>query len=219
MPGVHRPPREIFAAGEAYRRFCFSVRRPVSDFPPTTTWRDVTLSLDALYQMAWRWLGLSAAVTLVPHVLVWGLDLPGSGAEVVGVGAATVVFVAVYLASIPVHEGLHALAMWLAGGLGWSEIHFGARWREGIVYVHAARPMSLRAYRVVLLTPAVVQGVLPAAVGLALGAWWLTLYGFTLLASALGDVAIFGRLHGLRGDLLARDHPEAVGCQVEAVAS
>lgn len=185
---------------------------------PTTTWRDVTLSLNALYRMAWRWLGLTAAATLVPHVLVWGLDLPASWPEVVEVGTATAVFVAVYLASIPVHEGLHALAMWLAGGLRWSEIRFGARWREGIVYVHAARPMSLRAYRIVLLTPTVVQGVLPAAIGLALGAWWLTLYGFALLASALGDVAVWWHLRGLPGDLPARDHPEEVGCQVAAPA-
>ena len=138
-------------------------------------WRDCTLSLDEVQRLALRWVVVTALATLVPHALVWGVSLPATWAGLwqdLG-GWLWHVFVLglVYLASIPVHEGLHAFAMRAAAGVPWRSITFGAKLRAGAVYVHTDAPMTVRAYRIVLLTPVVVQGLLPAVVGLATG--WL----------------------------------------------
>ncbi len=187
--------------------------------PSDADWQDWTLTMDELLAVAWSWLLLTAAVTLLPHALLWGVPWPASGATVwesLGRWLWDLFLLGlVYVASIPLHEGLHALAMRLAGGVPWRSISFGARWHEGAVYVHTDAPMTVRAYRIVLATPALVLGLLPAAAGLATGSGWLTVYGWIMLASALGDVAMLRHLRPLPPDALVRDHPEAVGCQVK----
>ena len=74
--------------------------------------------------------------------------------------------------------------------------------------------MTARAYRIVLVTPGLVQGVLPALIGLAAGWGWVTVYGWLMLASALGDAAMLAHLRPFPPDTLVRDHPEQVGCQI-----
>jgi len=94
-------------------------------------------------------------------------------------------------------------------------IRAGSRLREGVVYVHAGHDLAVRPYRVVLLMPALVLGVAPTILGLAIGSWAWTLYGFVMLISAAGDFAVIDRLSGLPSPTLVRDHPERVGCKVK----
>lgn len=181
-------------------------------------WDDLTLPFDEVIRRAWRWTGLLAAVTLVPFVLLWGWPAWPSGVgwlALVGRGLLyAVVGLVVYAVSAVLHEGLHALAIATVGRVPWQEIQFGIRWREGVAYVHAGRPMTVQAYRAVLALPGLVQGVLPAAAGLLLGDGWVLLYGFVMLASAAGDLIMLRLLHPLPAHRLVRDHPDKVGCQV-----
>jgi hypothetical protein len=184
----------------------------------TQAWNDLTLPFDEVMRRAWRWTGLLAAVTLIPFMLVWGGPAWPSGVgwlALVGRGVLyTVAALAVYAVSAVVHEGLHALAVVTVGRVPWRAIEFGVRWREGVAYVHAGRPMTVRAYRVVLALPGFVQGVLPAAAGLLLGYGWVLIYGFVMLASAACDLIMLRLMHPLPAHLLVRDHPDKVGCQV-----
>ncbi len=180
-------------------------------------WRDLTLTLDEVLRPVLRWSVYLAALTFGPYVALWGLPSFDLGAWPSAAGTVlvyVVVFTVVYAASAVAHEGLHALAMTLVAGVPWRTIRFGMRWRDGIAYVHSPVPMTVRAYRVVLAVPGVVLGLLPALLGLALGNGWLVLYGYVMLASALGDAVMLRLLAPLDGDTLVRDHPTKVGCQV-----
>ena len=185
-------------------------------------WRDLTIPLPHLASLALRWtLGL-AVLLFVPYALWWGLpSLPGWGELPAFLGRVLLyglLFVLVYAASAAVHEGLHAVAMRLFAGVPWQDVHFAVRLREGIAYVHTAHPMTAAAYRGVLLLPGLVQGVLPAVVGLVAGHGWLLFYGYVMLASAAGDLAMLWLLRPLDGSTRVRDHPTQVGCQVYAAA-
>ncbi|WP_456428476.1 DUF3267 domain-containing protein [Rhodocaloribacter sp.] len=180
-------------------------------------WRDLTLTLDEVLRPVLRWMVYLAALTFGPYVALWGRPSFDLGAWPSALGTVlvyTVVFAGVYAVSAVVHEGLHALTMALVAGVPWRTIRFGVRWRDGIAFVHSPVPMTVRAYRVVLAVPGVVQGLLPALTGLALGNGWLVLYGYVMLASALGDVVMLRLLAPLDGDVLVRDHPTEIGCQV-----
>lgn len=168
--------------------------------------------------------GLGAAVL---HAALWGPPglpaMPDSLVGALALGGAAVLWtaagVAVYLASAVVHEALHAVAMGVLAGVPWREVHFGVQWTRGYAYVHADRPMTVHAYRGVLVLPGLVQGVLPIAAGLVLGLGWLTVYGVVLLASAAGDLAVIGALRGEAGGRLVRDHPAKLGCQLRVAAT
>ncbi|MDX1429240.1 MAG: DUF3267 domain-containing protein, partial [Rhodothermales bacterium] len=118
--------------------------------------------------------------------------------------------------SVPIHEGLHALGM-IATGTPASSISFGAKLREGVVYIHCATPMSLTAYRFTLLLPLVVTGVVPAIVGIVIGSGWVTVYAALMIVSAIGDMEMVYRLRELPGTTLVRDHPHELGCEIQLV--
>lgn len=186
--------------------------------PPAPAWRDLTLSLEQVMAVAWRMLWRIGLATFAAYVLLWGWPAlpapdawPAFAARVLLQGLA---FLGVYLVSAVLHEGLHAFAMVAFARISPRAIRFGLRLREGVAYVHAAAPMTARAYRAVLVLPGLVQGVVPLAAGLALGSGWLTLYGYVMLVSAAGDVAVFMLLRPLAPGERVIDHPQAVGCRV-----
>ena len=155
------------------------------------------------------------ASALVPFVLIWGFSRLLPPAESFGdILLGLLLFSLVYLVSIVVHEGLHAVAMIVVGGVSWRSIRFGLRLREGVAYVHTDRPLTVRSYRAVLAAPGILTGVLPIAVAIVLGNAWLLAYGYVMTLSAAGDVAILLLLRNLPPDLPVRDHPSDVGCQV-----
>jgi len=182
-------------------------------------WEDRTLSIDELASLVVRGAAILALMLLLPHLLFWGgpgwPDLHALPAWFARVLLYFLSGLAIYALSAVLHEGLHVLGMVVGAGVPWRAIRGGVRWREGVAYVHAAVPMTVRAYRGVLLLPSLVQGVLPAAAGLYLGNGWFTLYAYIMLVSAVGDFAVIRLLDGLAGDRLVRDHPKAIGCQVQ----
>lgn len=182
-------------------------------------WRDRTLELDELMPMAWRWMGYMTVGVFVPYLLLWGF--PGWPAwDDIGTllwrGLLySALAVVIYAISAVVHEGLHALAMMLFAGVPWSSIRFGLRLREGIAYVHTDRPMTVRAYRSVLVVPGLLQGVVPIVVGWLIGSGWLTIYGYVMLTAAVGDIAMLHLMRDLSSNTLVKDHPVKLGCLVK----
>lgn len=181
-------------------------------------WHDLTLSIEQVVRFGLRRLPALSILSLLPILILHGFpDL--SWPESIGSAALkgllwTILAVAVYGVSALLHEGIHILAMLLFAGAPLSSIRFGFRPREGVVYVHSSRPMSARAYRGVLLLPAFVQGILPIVYGSVVGSGWLVIYGYVMLVSSIGDLAILQLIRHLHVDDLVRDHPYGVGCQV-----
>lgn len=176
---------------------------------PAEGWDDRTLTVGEVWRYLARILPLVVVVTIGVHALAWGA--PGYGDDLL-VGGPWI-GILVYLLSVVVHEALHVAAM-VAFGVPVRTIRVGSRLREGVVYVHAGRDLTVGPYRVVLLLPALVLGVVPTVAGLVAGSWAWTLYGFVMLISAAGDFAVIDRLRGLPPGTVVRDHPEKVGCQV-----
>ena len=186
--------------------------------PEEHPWQDLTLSTSEVIARARRWVLYLTVFIFGPFIFFWGTPpLPGTGEILPFTKTALTkafVFLVVYLFSAVVHELLHALAMVLYARAPVRSIRFGLRWREGVAFVHTDEPMTIRAYRVVLAFPGVVLGLLPTFAGLGVGNGWLTFYGFIMLVSAVGDMAVLQLLQPFDADRLVRDHPREVGCQV-----
>lgn len=181
-------------------------------------WRDLTLEIEDLMPMAWRWIGYMTIGAFVPYLLLWGLpawpDWNQLGGLLLDGLLYLIGFAVVYVISAVVHEGIHAFGMMLFAGIPWSSITFGMRLREGIAYVHTDRPMKAHAYRSVLALPGLVQGVLPMLAGWTWGSGWLTIYGYVMLTAAVGDMAMLHLMRDLPRDTLVKDHPVKLGCMV-----
>lgn len=185
---------------------------------PDANWKDITISIDQLVGIVGRWFPVITILSLLPYALINGFpplpDWSGLADAVLSVLYWSAIGLAVYAASAIVHEGLHVIAMLSVAGVPISSLRFGARLSEGVLYVHTDRPMSVASYRIVLMLPAVVQGILPAAVGTIEGVGWLVLYGYVMILSAVGDFAVLQLIRDLDAAETVRDHHQKVGCQV-----
>jgi hypothetical protein len=185
--------------------------------PDPEGWVEVTIPLRELVSRLVWWLVAVAALVYIPSLILSGFPAlptwpwPAGWLHDVAVGAG--ILLLAYLISVPIHEGLHVAGMMITG-TRWSEITFGARILQGVVYVHCGTPMELSAYRTVLLLPVAVTGVAPAIFGIISGNMWVTTYAYLMIVSAIGDLEIFWRLRSWPGDTVVRDHPSQLGCQI-----
>jgi len=118
--------------------------------------------------------------------------------------------------SIVVHELLHGLGYRVFAGLSWRSIRFGFRLRSLAAYVHADAPVRASAYRRLVALPAIVLGIVPVCAGIAWEGGMMTLYGFFMLISASGDIAVLWKIRHLSPQTLVMDHPSRAGCWVVA---
>ncbi len=159
--------------------------------------------------------GVGIAVTLVltfaggfGYSLLWGTPERGL--------PFWLVTVAIFLAGIVAHEGVHALGYHWFGKLAWHDVRFGVLWRAAMPYAHAAKPMRASAYRKAVLLPGFLTGLVPAIVGFAVGSPELALAGAVLLGAAAGDWLVVAAIRSIPGDRLVLDHPSDVGVRVLA---
>jgi hypothetical protein len=121
-------------------------------------------------------------------------------------------FLVMMIAGIVVHEAIHGLSWAALGRLPLKRIRFGFHAATLTPYAHALDPMSARAYRLGALMPALVLGVVPFAVGTALGSLVIALYGMVFVFAAGGDLLVLWLLRGVDPRARVLDHPSRAGC-------
>ena len=180
-------------------------------------WHDLTLTINEVVRTGTKWFPVMTIVAFLPYFLLWGIpegpEWSGTSEAIGDILTWTAIALLVYAASAVVHELIHAAAM-IACGVPVSAITFGGRLKEGIIYVHTAEVLSARTYRIILITPAILQGIVPIIAGTASGLLWMVLYGYVMLTSAIGDLAILHLTRRLPADARVQDHPTDVGCRV-----
>jgi len=178
----------------------------------TTTpagYKDVSVPIEEITRSGTVW----SLVLLVAPILAYGF-VNGSLVFLQGLTEFLLFFLMVAVA-IAVHEGLHAAAWMLAGGVKLREIRFGFDLRGFAPYAHARTDMTARAYRVGVLTPGIVLGVIPSIIGVALADGFITLLGAIMLSAAIGDLFVFWIIRDVPGAAWVRDHPSQAGCMVK----
>lgn len=174
---------------------------------------DVSFSMGQATAVAVGLTPIIAVVVLGAYYLIWGTD---------SLLAATSHFrhleilIPILLVSIVVHEGLHWMGYVGFGHLSWKTLRFGFNVRSLAAYVHSNSPVSISAYRRLVVLPGIVLGVVPACIGIGGEVGWITLYGFLILIGASGDLAILWKIRRVSPDSLVVDHPSRAGCWVFA---
>ncbi|GAB4474494.1 MAG: DUF3267 domain-containing protein [Anaerolineae bacterium] len=151
------------------------------------------------------------AVFAVPHALLWGI---GSLLEPLGRLLTYALLLPVLAVSIVIHEGLHGVGFWLFGRAPLRAIAFGMKWEYLTPYAHCRVPIRARGYRIAVLLPGLITGVLPALAGIGTGIGWLTLYGILMTTAALGDVLVCWAIRHVPPQARVVDHPSEAGCLV-----
>ncbi len=184
---------------------------PLAEPAPGVGRRDVSLSMERVNLLAVPVALLAPVITLVPYCLLWGGASLLAGGRVL---ARWYILVPGLLGGIVLHEAIHGVSWALFGRKSFRSIRYGVQWKTLTPYAHCVEPMPARAYRRGAVMPAVIIGVIPAALGLAAGDGAWVLYGTVFLAAAAGDFIVLRVLRKIPGDILVEDHPSRAGCYV-----
>ena len=116
---------------------------------------------------------------------------------------------------IVAHELLHAAGALLFGKASTKDIQFGAQLKQGLFYCHCKKPITIAAYRGMLVLPILITGIIPFVVCLFYGGLILTAAFAMLIAGGVGDVAMFvGTLKEKDSKRLVLDHPKTTAYYV-----
>lgn len=115
------------------------------------------------------------------------------------------------------HELLHAAAFILFGKSTWKDIRFGIMWSSITPYVHCSKPLNAWAYRISLVFPTIVLGVVPSLIGFGFEYGFLAFWGTIMLIGGVGDMIILFLIKKLPGNTLLMDHPSKIGCEIISV--
>lgn len=116
-------------------------------------------------------------------------------------------------ASLFVHEAIHGAVIGWRSGLGRRAYRFGRK--SMMMYCQALVPLRVDDYRLVIIAPAVLLGVLPSVLAVLFGWWFALAIGVLQLAGAGGDLLALWLLRKDPPHWLATDHPTRIGCTVE----
>jgi hypothetical protein len=169
------------------------------------------MTVEQVLSFAWPWIIGMTVASFAPHLILHGLGAPESAMSFF---IDIVMLLLAYLVGVVVHEALHVVGMLIFGRVSLRSVEWGHRISEGVVYVHTTEPMSARAYRGVLLLPGILTGIVPVLLGWWTGSMWLTVFGWLMTTSAVGDLAILRLIRDLRPDVPLQDHPHKVGVLV-----
>jgi hypothetical protein len=153
----------------------------------------------------------SVAALVALYLAVWGL---GDFAAGLGQFLQWRVVIPTLVVGVPLHEFIHGVAWAMASGRPLSDVSFGFQWKTLTPYAHLQEPVPATAYRWGAVMPAVMLGLLPYLVGLALGSGWLACLGLFFIFTAGGDLLVLWLLRGVGGGALTEDHPSRAGCYV-----
>lgn len=175
-------------------------------------YRDVSVPLDELARTA---VVPSLALLIAPLLLYLLAHGPACFIDTVFTDWFPLLILPALIGGIVIHEGLHALGWMLAGRLSWRALSFGFDRKTATPYAHARSPMTARAYRFGAALPAIVTGIVPAALGLITGFGGWALLGAVMLMLAVGDVMILVIIRAVPPSALVLDHPTQAGCLVK----
>ena len=156
---------------------------------------------------------LISIISLVcPFVLIWDWQTFTQG--FLSIYLALPYFIAAFIFGSFLHEILHAVGFLIFGKLKVSQVKIGIIWKFITPFAHCREPLKASVYRIALLLPGILLGIVPSIVAIIIGKSWLLIYGtiFTVLAG--GDILIFWIIKKVKSDEMVKDHPERCGCYI-----
>lgn len=93
-------------------------------------------------------------------------------------------------------------------------VKYGFQLKTLTFYVYYRRPMEVNTYRIGLLMPGLLLGIIPSFIGIATGNRWVMNFGILLTLTAVGDFLILWLIRNVPSRKLVEDHPTNAGCYV-----
>lgn len=156
---------------------------------------------------------LISIISLVyPFVLIWNWQTFTQG--FLSLYMALPYFITAFIMGTFLHEVFHAIGFIIFGKIKIKQVQIGIKWKYLTPFAHCKVPLNASVYRIALVLPAILLGIVPSIIALLFGKSWLLIYGILFTVLAGGDFLIFWVIRKVKADELVKDHPERCGCYI-----
>jgi len=175
--------------------------------------KDITTSIEKAGLWAvYLFLG-SLGLGLLFHFLLWWGEIRALSLTLNYFPFSLIFIPVLLLMGMIAHELLHAIVIFFLASSGWKAIKFGfLNWMTP--YCHCNESISVNGYRLVLVFPFLILGLLPWIWGFISGIIELTIWGAIFISASGGDLLVFYLIRKLPGKVFIQDHPGKVGVKV-----
>lgn len=142
---------------------------------------------------------------IVLYTWLWGSDRLLSSS-----GLPTILFF--FVIGVILHEFIHGITWAFFSGKPLRSFKFGIKFKILTPYAHATEDLPIQAYRIGIVMPGLVLGVVPCIAAILCGSSNLMLVGILMTAAAGGDIVMLWVLRHAGSHSLVRDHPDRLGC-------
>ena len=155
-----------------------------------------------------------AAVAIILTPLLFGIYyLVNPSFDLLLLSKPIVLIVSIVL-GVFVHELLHGLTWQIASKQPSSVIRYGINWKLLTPYAHCSEPINVQYYRIGILMPTIILGLIPYIVVLFVQEPNLLLFSIIFTIAGSGDLVVFWIIRNLHSDTVVMDHPSRAGCYV-----
>lgn len=124
------------------------------------------------------------------------------------------VFLPVFLILAFLHEAIHWFAFRIFGKVDSKHCRLGFQWKTITPYAHCSIPMKADVYRISLILPGLLLGIIPSIISIIFSFSWLLIYGIIFTIVSGGDFIILWLIRKIKNDQFVQDHPTRCGCTV-----
>lgn len=183
--------------------------------------KDLTMSQGRVYALAIVFTVIIAFLALRGYASIWGqkeLVIRIGKGNFSAFLSGSLGLILIFIVLAVTHELLHALAFIVFGKGSWKDIKFGFMWKSLTPYCHCSRAVSPGVYRITLVFPTIILGVIPMLIGFGFEIGYLALMGTIMLIGGIGDLIILYIIRNIPSNAMVLDHPSKIGCLVEMPA-
>lgn len=149
-----------------------------------------------------------AVPTILSFYAIWGnLKLEGFQIDYTSI----FVFMAIAFSSILLHELIHALVFAYFSENNWKSVKIGVLWKKLTPYAHCKAPLLAKHYKLAVIMPGIVLGIVPIVLAISIESVLLLYYGLFMIMSAAGDFMIFILLLKIPKSKKILDHESEMG--------
>ncbi len=173
---------------------------------------DATIPMSWANGVAFALFPIVYLLFFVPYGRIWDESIL---TQIINLGVTELILIIlIFFVSILVHEWLHVQGFTRIGHAPKGSVKYGFSWKGFAPYAHCSAPMTAVSYRISVLLPGLVLGIIPAILGILFGLWWLTAWGALMVTAAGGDLAVLLAIRAVPNSAHVQDHPSKAGCHV-----
>lgn len=173
---------------------------------------DLSVSMGKANLLSLPFVFFSFIIFSLPYFFIWGRNSVEIGIRATYFNLK--IFIPVFILGAFLHEILHGLSFLIFGKLNYKQIKIGFQWKTITPFAHCKVPVKASVYRIALIMPTLILGIIPSIFAIITGNSWLIIYGIIFTVVGGGDFLTVWLIRKARKNQLVQDHPTNCGCYV-----